>query len=209
MSDDTQPEEISRRDFIEHVGFMSGTALLYAACKPSEPATKPKEVVKGAALQSSHRSLTNEEYDTVAAAVERIVPRDEDPGALDLGVPEYIDRALATPQLSHVREEFVRGTEALMRRAGNTHKKPFPQLAPEQQDALLTSFKDSPPGSGEAHYWTVLLGLTMEGCFGDPAHGGNRAGRGWEMIGYGNGRRGCADPSGTHACHSHGSSREG
>ena len=209
MSDDTQPEEISRRDFIEHVGFMSGTALLYAACKPSEPAPKPKEVVKGGALQSSHRSLTNEEFDAVAAAVERIVPRDEDPGARDLGVPDYIDRALSTPQLSHVREEFVRGTEALMRRAANSHKKPFPQLTPEQQDALLTSFKDSPPGSGEAHYWTVLIGLTMEGCFGDPAHGGNRGGRGWEMIGYGNGRRGCADPSGNHACHGHGSSREG
>jgi gluconate 2-dehydrogenase gamma chain len=152
MSDDTQPEEISRRHFIEHVGFMSGTALLYAACKPSEQKSPPKEVVKGPALETSHKSLTNEEYDTVAAAVERIVPRDEDPGAIDLGVPEYIDRALSTPTLSHVREEFVRGTEALMRRAANRHRKPFAQLAPEEQDALLTAFKDSPPGTGESHY---------------------------------------------------------
>ena len=28
---------MTRRNFIEHVGFMSGTALLYAGCKPSEP----------------------------------------------------------------------------------------------------------------------------------------------------------------------------
>jgi gluconate 2-dehydrogenase gamma chain len=201
MSDDTQPEEMSRRHFIEHVGFMSGTALLYAACKPSEE-NKPKErTAAPAVVETSHRSLTNEEYDTVAAAVERICPRDEEPGSIDLGVPEYIDLALSTPTLSHVRDEFVRGTEALMRRARSRHHRPFALLTPDLQDKLLTEFKDSPPGSGEAYYWNVLLGLTMEGLFGDPVHGGNKGGRGWDLIGYSQGRRGCADPSGhNHAC---------
>jgi len=197
-SEHTEPEDISRRHFIEHVGFMSGTALLYAACKPSEQKNPRKETTVGPVVESSHRSLTNEEYDTVAAAVERICPRDEEPGAIDLGVPEYIDRALSTPTLGHVRDEFVRGTEALMRRAQARHHRAFAALGPAEQDALLTGFKDSAPGSGEAHYWTVLLGLTMEGLFGDPVHGGNKGGRGWELIGYGQGRRGCADPSGHH-----------
>jgi len=198
-SEDTPARDITRRHFIEHVGFMSGTALLYAACKPSEP--KKSEATVGPVVETSHRSLTNEEYDTVAAAVERICPRDEEPGALDLGVPEYIDQALSTPTLSHVRDDFVRGTEALMRRAQTRKQKPFAALGPTEQDALLTEFKDAPPGSGEQHYWTVLIGLTMEGLFGDPSHGGNRGGRGWELIGFGQGRRGCADPSGHHhAC---------
>ena len=204
---DAAPEELTRRNFIEHVGFMSGTALLYAACKPSEP--KKSEATVGPALATAHRSLTNDEYDTVAAAVERICPRDEEPGAIDLGVPEYIDRALATPTLSHVRDDFVRGTEVLMRRARAQHDKPFPSLAPEVQDALLTEFKNSPAGSGEQHYWTVLIGLTMEGLFGDPVHGGNRAGRGWELIGFGQGRRGCADPSGHHHHHDGCETRKG
>jgi gluconate 2-dehydrogenase gamma chain len=195
-SEDTRPEDMTRRHFIEHVGFMSGTALLYAACKPSE--SKKSEATVGPVVETSHRSLTNEEYDTVAAAVERICPRDEEPGAIDLGVPEYIDRALSTPTLSHVRDEFVRGTEALMRRAQARHRKVFAALGPAEQDALLTEFKDAPGGSGEQHYWTVLIGLTMEGLFGDPAHGGNRGGRGWELIGYGQGRQDCADPSGHH-----------
>ena len=201
-STEDAPEPMTRRNFIEHAGFMSGTALLYAACKPSEP--KKSETTVGPALETSHRSLTNDEYDTVSAAVERICPRDEEPGAIDLGVPEYIDRALATPTLSHVRDDFVRGTEALMRRAQSRHRKPFAALAPEQQDDLLTEFKDSPAGSGEQHYWTVLIGLTMEGLFGDPEHGGNRGGRGWELIGFGKGPHGSAHPPG----HSHGT-REG
>src|SRR5262249_34063920 len=155
-STDAQPEDMTRRHFIEHVGFMSGTAVLYAACKPSEP--KKSENTAGAAVQTAPRSLTNDEYDTVAAAVERICPRDEEPGAIDLGVPEYIDRALATPTLSHVRDDFVRGTEALMRRARGRHQKAFAALAPAEQDALLTAFKASPRGAGEQHYWTVLIG---------------------------------------------------
>jgi gluconate 2-dehydrogenase gamma chain len=170
--------------------------LLYAACKPSEP--KKSERTIGPVVQSSHRSLTNDEYDTVAAAVERICPRDEEPGAIDLGVPEYIDRALATPTLSHVRDDFVRGTGVLMRRAQGRHQKAFAALAPAEQDALLRDLKDSPPGSGEQHYWTVLVGLTMEGLFGDPVHGGNKGGRGWELIGFGQGRRGSCGPSGHH-----------
>lgn len=194
---DEAPEDMTRRNFIEHVGFMSGTALLYAACKPSEP-KKSGNTVAPVIQTTSHRSLTNDEYDTVAAAVERICPRDEEPGAIDLGVPEYIDRALATPTLSHVRDDFVRGTEVLMRRSQGRHQKPFAALGPALQDSLLTELKDAPAGSGEQHYWTVLIGLTMEGLFGDPVHGGNRDGRGWELIGFGQKRRGCADPSGHH-----------
>ena len=195
-SPDPAPEDMTRRHFIEHVGFMSGTALLYAACKPSEP--KKSESTVPAVVETSHRALTNDEYDTVAAVVERICPRDDEPGAIDLGVPEYIDRALVTPTLSHVRDEFVRGTEVLMRRAQARHQKPFAALAPAEQDQLLTEFKDSPQGSGEQHWWTMVIGLTMEGLFGDPAHGGNRGGRGWELIGFGQGRRGCAEPGGHH-----------
>jgi gluconate 2-dehydrogenase gamma chain len=178
---------------------MSGTALLYAACKPSEP--KKSETTVRPVLETSHRSLTNDEYDTVAAAVERICPRDEEPGPSTSGCRVHRPGALH-PTLAHVRDDFVRGTEALMRRAQSRHSKPFATLTPEHQDALLTEFKDLPGGSGEQHYWTVLIGLTMEGLFGDPVHGGNKAGRGWELIGFGQGRRGCAGPSGHH--HHHG-----
>ena len=44
-SEDTPEREMTRRHFIEHVGFMSGTALLYAGCKPSEP-NKSEATVK-------------------------------------------------------------------------------------------------------------------------------------------------------------------
>jgi len=144
--------------------------------KQAEPAPGP--------LTSSHASLTNPEFEAMAAATERILPRDEDVGAADLGVPAYVDRALADRRMSHVRDDFVRGLGALMQRAKAEAQKPFPELTPDQQDALLTEFKNSAKSSGEGHFYELLVVLTMEGAFSDPSYGGNRDRKGWALIGF-------------------------
>ena len=147
-----------------------------------DPAKKPEPAK--APLTTSHATLTDPEYAAMAAAAERILPRDEDVGAADLGVPGYIDRALSDRRMSHVRDDFVRGLEALMQRAKGQYQKPFPELAPEQQDALLTVFKNSPKSSGEGHFYELLVVLTMEGAFSDPSYSGNRDRKGWALIGF-------------------------
>lgn len=144
--------------------------------KKTEPARAP--------LTTSHATFTDPEFETMAAAAERIFPRDEDVGAADLGVPSYIDRALSDRRMSHVRDDFVRGLEALMQRAKAQYQKPFPQLASEQQDALLAEFKNSAKSSGEGHFYELLVVLIMEGAFSDPSYGGNRDRKGWTLIGF-------------------------
>ena len=42
------------------------------------------------------RALTEEEAEILAAACDRIVPPDEDPGAAEAGVVTFVDRQLAT-----------------------------------------------------------------------------------------------------------------
>ena len=183
MSDDTQRDEISRRSFIQRVSFFGGSMVLLGSCS-REPSGAKKTEQPSAPLTSSHVTLTDEEYDALAAACERMLPRDEDPGAADLGVPGYVDRALGDPRMSHVKDDFIRGLDALMRRAQAQRGKPFPQLAPDAQDALLTSFKNSAKGSGEAHWYELLVVLTMEGALSDPSYGGNKDRKGWELIGF-------------------------
>jgi gluconate 2-dehydrogenase gamma chain len=183
MSDDTQRDEISRRSFIQRVSFFGGSMVLLGSCS-REPASAKKAEQPSVPLTSSHVTLTDEEYDVLAAACERMLPRDEDPGATDLGVPSYIDRALGDPRMSHVKDDFIRGLDALMRRAQAQQGKPFAQLAPEAQDALLTTFKNSPKGSGEGHWYELLVVLTMEGALSDPSYGGNKDRKGWELIGF-------------------------
>jgi gluconate 2-dehydrogenase gamma chain len=157
--------------------------VLLGSCS-REPVAAPKAEPAGAILTTSHVTLTDPEFDAMAAACERMLPRDEDPGAADLGVPGYVDRALSDPRMSHVKEDFIRGLEALMRRGQRQFAKPFSQLTATEQDTLLTAFKNGPQGSGEAHWYELLVVLTMEGALSDPSYGGNKDRKGWALIGF-------------------------
>ena len=205
-SDHTEPNgKISRRHFIEHVGFMSGTALLDAACKPSQQRICVKKQPSARWSRSPHRSLTNEEYDdVVAVVVERIVLADEEPGAIDLGVPEYIDRgavhadARPRPRRSSARAAPRR---CMRRRAGTAPPGRSPRAGPRSRTRCLTRVPARRPGSRRGALLDRRIGRTMQGLFGDPAHGGNRACCGWQPIGD---RQGAARLRGSLRHHHHG-----
>ncbi len=175
---------LSRRSFIQRLTFFGGGVMLLgsAACKrSSEKAPPPAPVADaGAGLQT----FTSFEYAVVAAASERILPRDEDPGAQDANVPAYIDRMLQTPELKQMKTDFLQGLAALERRSRSMFQKGFVHASPEQQDELLTIFKDSDPGTGEAHFYELLVVLTLEGFLGDPSYGGNKDRVGWRLVGF-------------------------
>src|SRR5262245_43585528 len=69
--------------------------------------------------------LTDAEFATLEAACERILPRDDDPGAIDLGVPLYIDRALAGEDYRRQRDRFRAGLQALDGEARTRARRPF------------------------------------------------------------------------------------
>jgi gluconate 2-dehydrogenase gamma chain len=176
---------LSRRSFIQRLTFFGGGVVLLGptACKrsPPEEAQPPAPPALG---DSPHGTFTGLELATVAAASERIIPRDEDPGAKDANVPAYIDRMLQTPELKQMKSDFLQGLSALERRSRSMFKKGFAEAAPEQQDELLTLFKDSGPGTGEAHFYELLVVLTLEGFLGDPSYGGNQGRVGWRLVGF-------------------------
>lgn len=175
---------LTRRALIQHLTFLGGGVVLLAgtSCKKEEPPAKKAP----AALTTRHRTFTNAEYDTMSAACDRVLPRDQDPGALDASVPEYIDRMLQSPELSQQRELFINGVEALDRRArGANGGLAFWQVPVQAQDELLRSYKDSKPQTGEAHFYELLVVLTLEGFLGDPSYGGNKDRVGWALVGFG------------------------
>lgn len=172
----------SRRLFVQRLSFFGGGSVLLG-CK--EAPTKAKAAPKPEApLTSSHATFTDEEWDTLCAACERVLPKDEDPGALEAGVPEYIDRMLQSPQLEKMKKDFVPGVAAIKRRSERMFKVPFAKATPAQQDELLAIFRDSPEKSGEARWFDMLMVLSLEGFLGDPSYGGNRDKVGWKLVGF-------------------------
>lgn len=192
----------SRRLFVQTLTFMGGGAILIGCTddKKPAPAAAPSKVAKKAstpfaptelpAERGAHKTFTNAEWAVMVAAVDRILPKDQDPGAVDADVPEYIDRILQSKELTRMREDFVGGLGALDRRAakrfGTDASVPFgfAQLTEAQKDELLSDFKDYEGDKGDAKWYEILLVLTMEGFLGDPSYGGNKDGVGWKLTGY-------------------------
>ncbi|HUB05759.1 MAG TPA: gluconate 2-dehydrogenase subunit 3 family protein [Myxococcales bacterium] len=180
--------EHNRRVFFQRLAvFGGGTYVL--ACKPTAKApAAPAQTVRpgwiAKTLTSSHQTFTDAEYEVMSAAVERILPRDQDPGAIDVGVPVYIDRMLTSPELHEMHDVVLGGLAALEKRAEVSYHKRFPELAPEEQDKLLAEFRSAPDGSGRQHFFDMLFSLTMEGFFGDPSYGGNKNREGWALVNF-------------------------
>ena len=151
------------------------------------------------------------EWAFIHAAVDRLIPSDsEGPGAVEAGVPEFIDRQMDTPYahgaLWYMQGPFTQGAPELgyqlklvprdLYRLGiasvnayctKTYSKPFDTLDAPTRDTVLTSLEkgsielaDVPAGV----FFGQLLQNTREGYFCDPIHGGNRDMGGWKMIGF-------------------------
>jgi gluconate 2-dehydrogenase gamma chain len=68
------------------------------------------------------------------------------------------------------------------------HGKPFAQLAPAQQDDVITALEHDRPNnftwpSAQA-FFAMLRTHTMEGMFADPVYGGNKDFSGWRLVGF-------------------------
>jgi len=196
LAPEAEADELSRRVFVQRLTFMGGGVVLLggAACKPSGPARAvPDARVE---LSTSHRTFTDEEWAIVVAAVDRMLPADQDPGGVEAGVPEYLDRMLQSPLLSQMKTNFLSGLPAVDRRAQRLFKVGFAKATPAQQDEVLTVFKNSPEKSGEARWYEILLVLCLEGFLGDPSYGGNQGEVGWKLVGFSLvGRNVAGDPS--------------
>ncbi len=196
---------LSRRDFL--CGMMVLVpAVSLAACVPRSA------LRTSAAPVIAHRYFTAEEWAFLNAACARLIPADENgPGAVELGVPEFIDREMdggfghaatwymqgpfvsALPEFGYqspltpralYRAGIAAVNEHCRRNFGNTS---FFELPGATQDAVLTGLESGvlefENVSGKS-FFGFLLQNTKEGYLADPVHGGNKGMASWKMIGF-------------------------
>jgi gluconate 2-dehydrogenase gamma chain len=160
----------------------------------------------------SPKYFTREEWVFLQAACARLIPADENgPGAVELGVPEFIDREMDGP-FGHAANWYMQGPFAsalpefgyqsplsprAVYRAGiaavDAHcrkmfsNRSFSELHATEQDAVLTDLEkgalDFENVSGQS-FFGFLLQNTKEGYLADPIHGGNKNMGSWKMIGF-------------------------
>jgi gluconate 2-dehydrogenase gamma chain len=156
--------------------------------------------------------FTADEWRFLNAAVERLIPSDgPGPGAIETGVPEFIDRQMEAPyghgayfylqgpfqpdalatlgyQLRYTPRELYRSGIAAADDACRTAAgKAFANLTPDEQDRFLSLLEKNQvqlSGPPAAAFFGQLLENAREGYFADPLYGGNRGMAAWKWIGF-------------------------
>ena len=165
-------KNLSRREFIQ-------LAAAAAAVGGTASCTGPR---------SPWHFLSLDEARTLAAICDQLIPPDQDPGADWAQVVCFVDTQLRGPyrDLQSLYRNGIAHTEETARRRFG---KAFAEVPGDQQIAILTSLErgDAPKNIWNAadprRFFATVLAHTMQGFYGDPRHGGNRAHASWKMLG--------------------------
>jgi gluconate 2-dehydrogenase gamma chain len=225
MNNDDQP----RRKFLRQVFTILPATALTPVLVAQEGCTRSNasnnlDPAASAAPTSTSASASNDkapyapvyftasEWTFLHAAVDELIPADATgAGALEAGVPEFIDRQMETPyghgklwymqgpfhpevaaelgyQLGLVPRDIYRhGIEACNVWCVRERGQPFASLPPAVRVQVLDQLE-----AGQIHldavpsklFFNTLLQNTKEGYFADPMYGGNRGMVAWKWIGF-------------------------
>jgi hypothetical protein len=146
-------------------------------------------------MDEQERVLTAAEERMLAAIAERIFPKTDTPGAVEIGAVDYIRAALAG-DYAPLRPLYRAGLRALNRHARAKLAVAFLKLSGEQQDSILKDFEaGAVPGfRAAAEFFETARAHVLEGVFCEPHYGGNTDMMGWRLVGFPGQQFGYPDP---------------
>jgi gluconate 2-dehydrogenase gamma chain len=206
---------ISRRALFAKVGLAGLAATIHPEARAQEPAAPGRPDKEPELTETSKRAETNylffntEEAKFIEAAVARLIPTDENPGGIEAGVPNYLDKQLGgawgagerlylsgpwqptRPGLGYQLpltpgELFHTAIKAINAELIKSDH-PFSEMSPEQQDDYLHKLEAGGidlNGVPSDIFFSQLWGMTIEGFFSDPVYGGNKDMVAWKLIGF-------------------------
>ena len=123
------------------------------------------------------RFFTPAQAETVDAICAQLIPADQDAGAKEARVVDFIDLQLAIRFKKH-RAAYRQGVDAVDAASRSAFGKPFVDLAAAQQTEVLNVIEEKLPA-----FFDLILTHARQGFYGDPRHGGNRDRVSWRMLG--------------------------
>ena len=217
------PDPSSRRSFLRKTIAIVPVAALALPAQPQTVANPAQGTALASAAPGTYQPVFFHpaEWAFLAAAVARLVPADANgPGALELGVPEFIDRQMdaifghasrwymqgpfveSAPEFGYqgmmaprdVYRAGMAATDAYCKSTLGVDS--FAHLTAAAQDTLLKGLEAGSVTLGGVSgktFFGFLLQNTKEGYLSDPMHGGNKNAAAWKMIGFPGARADYAD----------------
>jgi gluconate 2-dehydrogenase gamma chain len=164
--------QMDRRELLHRASLLIGGAVsasaaagILAGCVAT-PEPGPVTVASAGAF------LTAEEMATVTAMAGQIIPTTDTPGALDVGVPAFIDRMLAGYYPQRERDVMRAGLNKVGADAQALRGKPFAQLTSDEQVELMNRYDreqyeytraNAGVGNFPPHHFRLVKELTILG----------------------------------------------
>ena len=104
--------------------------------------------------------LTKDESVVAGQIAERIIPRTETPGALEVGVDQFIDTMLARVYSAEDGKTYKQGLEKIDRISKDLHQRKFINLNAEEKDEVLKKLEHS-----KEKVFSISKELTLIGYF--------------------------------------------
>jgi len=129
--------------------------------------------------------LTRDEAETLELIAERIFPKTNTPGAVDIGAVNYIDIALAGDYAPLV-PLYRQGIRAVNRYARAKFGRTFRSLSDELKDAVLVAFEAGSIAEfkNAKEFFETVRYHVLEGVFCEPQYGGNKDMIGWRLVDF-------------------------
>lgn len=150
---------MNRREAIKRAMLVLGVAI-----SPSLIRGVMAETETPVAGRTSRDRLTGSQHATIAAAVERILPRTDTPGATDVGVTDFIEVMYSGYLDDAEKKRLIHGLSRLDGLSVAAHRSPFAKIESGQQDAVLRGLAESPERE-DALCFQQLRELTVLGFF--------------------------------------------
>jgi hypothetical protein len=155
-----------RRELLHVALLLSGASLSGAAARAALGAAPPPAAGPPLVLAPSERA-------TIAALAELVIPETDTPGAIEAGVPAFIESVLTQWYDERERGAFMKGLAALDAWCARAGGKPFLESAQELREAALREAERRAtaaraPGravEGDASFFLQLKELTVVGYY--------------------------------------------
>ncbi len=155
---------MTRREAIARTAALLGLAFSPAMLSSVLQAQTAAAASSPGAAAARPVHLNAKEFAIVSAASERILPRSETPGALDVGVPVFIDLMVGEFMTPEERPVFTTGLAEVDAASVTAHRKAFTALTAAEQDALLKQIAVAAQAR-EKTFFHQLRELTLLGYF--------------------------------------------
>lgn len=133
------PSTLDRRELLKRAAYLMGGAI-------STPAMLG--ILQGCSAKKAEASwlptfFTAPQAALVTEVAEIMIPRTDTPGAVDVGVPAFIDTMLKNTYQKKDQDRYLSGLAQFESQAKEAHGKSFVDLDPEQRTALVRNEHDA------------------------------------------------------------------